>query len=428
MAVIKLESFRKHNLEEAKGGIGTENPIDVRDTLEKHLPEFCKGIQELRFGKAQDEKGRVQRPRDISFETALQTKLGFKDIGQFLKVFDIYMGTHSLNDLGVKLGLDNISKNSFENLLIQHSEFGNPMSTKDVDATFRFIIPEIFTSAIRTGYEHAQLHQNWIAKTINMNQRKLTMPMILRGDGVPAKVNEGANIPQGSVKFGRKDVSIFKVGTGFDITDELLLDSQLDMLYIFMGEVGNDMAIAADSQALSVLINGEQADGSESAPVVGVNVVLDGFTYKDLKRVFTRMKRMNQPATRLITGEDDAMNITGIDKFEGFQGQTKLASIASIVGVPERFENDVYVMPANQIMFLAPTKAMVKLSYRGMMIERRRNPQNQTEEMYITDWINFAIVKRDARVIQSKAVTIGASPFPSYMDIDTRINTSYTAI
>lgn len=428
MAKIEFKNFKKHNLEVSKGGVGIESPIDMRDTLMEKLPEFCKAIQEVRVGKAVNKKGVQQKARDVSFGAAIREVFGMKDMAQFLKMFDIYPGTHSLNDLASELGVESLSKSTMEKFLIEHSEFANPFSTKDIDSTFRFIIPEIFTNAIRLGYEASQNHQNWIVKEISMPNRTLTMPMILRGDGMPSKINEGANIPMGSLSFARKDVKIFKIGTGFQITDELLMDSQLDLLYIFMGEVGNDMAIGADSQAIYTLINGEQASGSESAPVIGVINTTNGFTYPDLKRAFTRMKRMNQPASRLITGEDDAINITGIDRFEGFQGQTKLASIQSIVGVPEKFENDVYVMPANKIMFLAPQKTMVKLKYRGMMIERRRNPQNQTEEMFVSDWTNFAIVKRDGRLIMDKSVTIGASPFPSYMDVDTRISESYQTL
>lgn len=428
MGKIEFKNFKKHNLEVSKGGVGIESPIDMRDTLMEKLPEFCKAIQEVRVGKAVNKKGVQQKARDVSFGAAIREVFGMKDMAQFLKMFDIYPGTHSLNDLASELGVESLSKSTMEKFLIEHSEFANPFSTKDIDSTFRFIIPEIFTNAIRLGYEASQNHQNWIVKEISMPNRTLTMPMILRGDGMPSKINEGANIPMGSLSFARKDVKIFKIGTGFQITDELLMDSQLDLLYIFMGEVGNDMAIGADSQAIYTLINGEQASGSESAPVIGVINTTNGFTYPDLKRAFTRMKRMNQPASRLITGEDDAINITGIDRFEGFQGQTKLASIQSIVGVPEKFENDVYVMPANKIMFLAPQKTMVKLKYRGMMIERRRNPQNQTEEMFVSDWTNFAIVKRDGRLIMDKSVTIGASPFPSYMDVDTRISESYQTL
>lgn len=428
MAVIELSKLKKHNMEEAAKGNGLESAIDVRDTVEKTLPEMCNSLQKVRKGFAEDKKGNKLPPRDVSFQQALQRTFGFKDVSHFLQAFDLFKDTHSLADVARTFGLDNLSKDRMENMLTDHSSFSTPYNTNEIDSSFRFIIPEIFTSAIRTGYQHASMHQNWIASTINMPQQKITMPMIKRGDGMPSKVNEGANIPVGSLQFARKDVTIFKIGTGFRITDELVMASQLDMLYLFLQEVGNDMAIGADSQAMSILVNGEQADGSESAPLVGVLNTSNGFTYQDIKKVFTRMTRLAIPAKRMITGEDDGISITGIDRFEGFQGQTRLSSIRSIIGVPEQFEMDTYVLPANQIMYLNPDRAMVKLQYRGMMTEKLRNPQNQTENLFISDWINYAIVKREARVLQTKATVIGSQPFPSYMDIDSRINQSYQAL
>jgi hypothetical protein len=425
MTKLELGRLRKHNQEVATGGVGTEDPKDVRHTVEETLADFTKQVQFTRKGLKEDKHGRKIKPRDISLGQAVQAYYGFKDVSKFLNTLDIYEGSDTIQDAAQRLGCDNLNKSSMEQLMIDHSEFANPMNTGDIDTSFRFIIPEIFTNAIRVGYQHASLHQNWIGSTLNMAQQKVTMPLILRGDGMPSRVNEGANIPLGSIKFSKKEVNLFKIGTGFSITDELLMASNLDLLFLFLQEVGNDMAIGADSQAFSILINGEQEDGSESAPVVGVQNVMNGFTYKDIKKVFTRMTRLSLPVDRIISGEDDGIDITSIDKFEGFQGQSKISSIRSVIGVPEKFDMDTYVLPANQIMFLNKMRAMVKLQYRGMMTERRRNPQNQTEELFISDWINFAIVKRDARVIQDKSVAIETNGFPSYMDVDTRINQSY---
>lgn len=429
MAKLELSKLRRHNREVAAGNAGTEDVNDVRETVEETLVDFTKQVQKIRKGQAQDRKGNKLAPHDISLEQAVKNYYGFKDVNQFLVSLDVHARSHGFQELARRFGVDGINKESMERMLLAHSEsFANPMGTTEIDSAFRFIIPEIFTNAIRLGYQHASLHQNWIGGTQNLSTETLKMPFILRGDGMPSKVNEGANIPMGSIAFGKKEVTVFKIGTGFKITDELLMASTLDLLSIFLSEVGNDMAIGADSQAFSVLINGEQADGSESAPVVGVDNTTNGFAYKDIKKVFTRMKRLNQPANRIVAGEDDGINITGIDRFEGFQGQTRLASIRSIIGVPEVFDIDTYVLPANKILYVNQNRAMIKLQYRGMMTERRRNPQNQTEELYISDWINFAIVKRDARVVQDKSVTIGASPFPSYMDVDARINQAYQSI
>jgi hypothetical protein len=305
--------------------------------------------------------------------------------------------------------------------MMKDSVSGN---TSQISEAYRFLIPELIGTAIRTGYVHSALHTNWIVSSQNISQRSIKMPQILRGDGMPSIVNEGADIPMGSVAFGQKEAKVFKVGTGFTITYELLFESSMDILFIFLGEVGNDMAIGADVLAMSTLINGEQSDLSESAPVIGVETT-SSFAYKDIKRAFTRGKRLGQPYTRIITGEDDGINITGIDKFEGFNGGTNLSSIRSIIGVPEVFDIDTHVPPANQIIFVSPEKAMVKLVYRGLMTERVRNPKNQTEELYISDHIGFAIVKRDARLILDKSIAFASNGFPTYMDIDARIASGF---
>lgn len=421
---LELKRLRAHNREVAKGGVGLEESKDVRETVEEKLGAFSKQVMETRLGKRQDEKGNQIPAYDLSLEEAVRGYFGFKDVAAFFKSLDIRTGSFSIHQVAKRFGLDHVSTSKMEGLLLDHSSFANPMTTADVASDFRFILPEIFLNAIRTGYQHTSLHKNWIRNTINLTQEQAVMPLILRGDGMPSKVNEGANIPMGSIKFGKKTVSVFKIGTGFSITDELLMASSLDLLFIFLEEVGNDMAIGADAQAFTVLMNGEQADGSESSPEIGTENGTS-FQYKDLKRVFTRFTRLGTPADRIIAGEDDGIDLTSIDRFEGFQGQSRLANIKSIIGVPDSFNIDTWLLPANKILYVAPSRAMVKLQYRGMLTERRRNPQNQTEEMFVSDWINFAIVKRDARLLQNKSLLYSGNGFPAYMDVDSRINATY---
>ncbi len=47
------------------------------------------------------------------------------------------------------------------------------------------------------------------------------MPMVNMSDAAPAKVNEAETIPLGDVSFGQKSVSLFKIGKGFKLTDEV---------------------------------------------------------------------------------------------------------------------------------------------------------------------------------------------------------------
>ena len=420
-----LTKLIEHNLSLSKNGVGTMSHTEVKDQTLESLEGFAKNVQNLRRGTSEDSKGNKINPIDLSLDDAIKVSYGC-DTPQFLSNLGIFTNSMSLETAARELGCDNLTNLELQNLMISHGSFsaGSPAHTNDISSDHRFIIPELITSAIRVGYEHTAMHNNWTASTQNMSKRKVTMPQILRGDGQMTKINEGADIPMGSVQFGQKEANTFKVGTGFAITDELVIESTLDMLFLFMQEVGNDMSIGADVLALDVLLKGEQSDLSESAPVVGVNTP-GQFTYKDIKRVFTRMKRLGQPASRIITGEEDGIDITDIDKFQGFDGPSKLANIRSILGVPEVFDIDTHGVPDDQAIFVNPTKALVKLKFRGMITEKRRNPRNQTEEMFISDHIGFAIIKRDARVILDKSLDFSVAGFPDYMDIDARIKEGF---
>jgi len=419
MAVLELSKLREHNQSLSNKKTGTiSKRADIKDTIEANLKKFAKEVGETRKG-FRDANGNDIAPYDIDINEASKHMFG-TDLNGVLAQLGIYTKSDNVSEVCQKLGYNNVNAKAIQDLMITQSELGiETLAEQNTD--HRFLLPEMIMAAIRIGYQHNAMHMNWIAGTQPVRQlKKNPMPQLLRGDAVSAKVNEGAQFPLGSVKFGQKYVDTFKIGTGIQLTDELILSASLDIFFLFMQEVGNDMRIGADSLAIDVLINGEQTDGSETAPVVGTD---DGtsFTYKDIKRMFTRMSRMSQPATRIIAGEEDTIDITGIDRFEGFNGDTRLASIRSIVGVPDTFDMDVYPLPTNQIMFIAPDRAMIKLQFGGMKTERDRDITTQKEIMVISDYINFAIVKRDARVILTKADTIVNLPFPSYMDIDARI-------
>lgn len=420
---LSLGAVKNHFVTIRKSNVGTEQDSDVKSYIEETLPGLAKEIFELRNG-FKEVKGQLLPAINLPFHKAIESYYG-ADIKSFLKALGIYSGSDSLASAARRLGANGLTNDSFEKLMLESASFG-VNSTKDIATDYRFIIPELIASAIRIGYENSSMHKDWIATTQTLTGNdKIKMPQLLRGDGMPTKINEGANFPVGSVKFGQKEVSVFKVGTGFVMTDELIQRTSIDMMMNFMYNVGDDMSIGADTQAMSVLINGEQADLSESAPSVGVENTTTGFQFQDIKRVTTRMKRLKFDPTRMITGEDDGIDITSLSRFEGFDGVRKLASIQSIIGVPDTLVNDVQILPDNKIMFIDPKKAMAKLQYSSMKVEKQRNPRNQTEELFISDWIGFTILRRDARVLLDKSSTIIESPFPDYMDIDSRIAESF---
>lgn len=426
MAKLTLQDVQKHNISLKLNKVGVFDPIDVRDAVEDNMKQFHKEIVETRLGTAVNKRNGKKLPgKDISLDEAARMKFGCS-ANMLLKHLGIDLKRMSIEDAAEHLGYGSFNKGILYDALSNRISYGSAgvTSTTDFPSDFRFIIPEIFATAIRIGYDGGAMHTNWIANTQPMANRKLTIPQILRGDGQSQIIAEGGSIGVGSVNFGRKDVTVFKVGTGFSITDELVYESTIDMLFTFLQDVGIDMAIGADVEAIRVLVNGEQADGSEAAPVIGVTST-GTFAYKDIKRMFTRMSRLKNPASKIIANEDDGIDVTGIDRFEGFQGETKLATIRSIIGVPEQFDIDTHVVPEGKLMFISPDRAMIKLQYRSMTMEQDRNITTQDTQMVVSDHIGFAIVRKDARAMLDKSQSFSAAPFPPYMDIDSRISQAF---
>jgi len=425
----QYSKLRLHNKNIMAKATGQLSQNEVRSHYENSIGDFVSSVVNARSGKLMDTFGRPIAANDVSLDKALQLYYGV-DLTSWLKQLQIYGGSDTLYTMARRFGVNNLSAGSVESLLFEHGQFEGLNTTDDVDKSFRWLIPEVILAAIRTDYEATSMHQNWIASTQNVTQRTgIKMPLIKRGNATPRKIGEAESIPFGSISFGEKSVDVFKVGTGFKITDELVEASSLNLLFNFLGEVGTDMSLATDVEALNVLVNGEQADSTESAPVVGVDVV-DEYSYKDLKRVVARMERLRRSVTRIITGEDDGLDIALLDEFKGFPGDTKLGNLQGIMGKLLSLANDIYVMPADQVMMIAPQKCMTKLQYRGMKTERRRNPQTQEDEIFVSDYVGFAILRRDGRVIIDNTILYDAvagevGGFPLYMDIDARLNTAF---
>ena len=427
VTVEKLNKVRTHNANIMARKSGTMKENDVIEIYEQSFEDLVKNIIMTRNGRNQDKNGRNIPAYDVSFDEALKYAYGV-DHKTYLRQMEVFMESDSIASAAKRFGNDNLNAFSLQEALVKHSQFDGLNTTGDISSEWRFIIPEMILTAIRVDYEGSSFHNNWIATTQNVTSRDIKMPYIKRGNAVPRKLAQGESIPFGTVRFGQKAAELYKVGIGFKLTDELVDQSSIDMLYTFLGEVGIDLSIGADSEALNVLINGEQADSSESAPVIGVGNTTTGFTYKDIKRGASRMERLKRAVTRVLYGEDDGLDIALLDQFKGFAGGTKLGQINGMMGKILSLQEDVFVMPDDQLMLLSPSRCMAKLRWKGLKTETRRNPQNQEEELFVSDYIGFAILRRDGRLIIDKSIEFASNGFPTYMDIDSRLAETFKSI
>lgn len=330
-----------------------------------------------------------QRPVDISLSELVTNRYGL-----------------SIQDYYDKIGI-NPKKDTMQNI------FTMP------DQNIRWIVPEIIRDAIYLGIKEAPFYPNIISSDQAINGLQAIMPMINPSDAAPARVNEAETIPLGDVSFGQKSVRLFKIGKGFKITEEVKNYVSLDVMAIFIRDFGIQLGYALDTLAMDVLINGNQADGSESAPVIGVNTTAEGITYKDLLRTWVRGSRLGRVFRTLIGDESAAIDILDLPEFKiRMYGQPQ-STMNLKTPVPS--SSDFYIhpgVPENNVLLVDPRSALIKLTARQLMIESEKIVSNQTEAVYATITTGFSKMYRDASILIDSTKEFSKYGFPEWMNID----------
>lgn len=287
------------------------------------------------------------------------------------------------------------------------------------DQNIRWIVPEIIRQAIVTGMREAPFYPTIISADTPINGLSAIMPFVNMSDAAPARVNEGETIPLGDVSFGQKTVTLFKIGRGFKLTDEVKNFVSLDVLAIFIRDFGVKLGYALDTLAVDTLINGNDGSGAESAPVIGVGDTTQGITYRDMLRIWIRSSRLGRNFRTMIGGEDAALDILDLPEFKNRQSGTPMATLNLKTPVPN--SADFYIhpgIPADSVLMVDPRSALIKLTAKQLMIESERIVSNQTEGVYASLITGFSKMWLDASVILDGTKDFATNGFPDFFNID----------
>lgn len=406
MSRIKAESFDKraalvkksviaHSKAEAdeKGEIvvpeSTLSNADIRENILLDLPEAMRQLQAIRSG------GVNKEAIDLSIGDYVKEKFGYAP-----------SDTGSPESLYAQLGISP-SRDTIESL----------MTMNDFNHQYRWLVPEIIREAVRLGLRKPAVYPNLIAGEETVSQLKVTMPHINLSDATPKLLNEAETIPTGNVSFGQKDVKLKKMGIGLKITDEVEKYVPLNILSIFLQDVGVKLNLGLDTLAINTLINGEQA--GESAAVVGVGTVLNGISYVDILKAWLRMGRLGRLPSAMLSNEDAAIKVLQMAEFKGFDGVSTTQKIVVKTPIPQTQDFYVHgVMPTgDKLMLVDKTAALIKLNAAALSVESERIVERQINGTYVTLATGFATLFRDARLIIDGTLDISTNPYPAFMDV-----------
>lgn len=284
----------------------------------------------------------------------------------------------------------------------------------------RWLVPEIFRDAIRSGLKKSPIWNSVCAAEVPVNGLNVIMPNINQSDAAPRRVGEAETIPLGTVSVGQKNVGIYKVGRGVRITDEIKNYVSLDVVSIFLEDFGVKLGLALDTLAIATLLNGDQGDGSDSIPNIGTATgVPSSKAYKDFLNIWIRGSRMGRNFTTAIGGEAAALATLDLAEFKDRKQGTTDKTLNLRTPVPSALEYYVHGnIPANKELLVDKAAALLKLNAQPLMVESERIVSNQTEDSYASLTTGFSKMFRDASVLLDSGSTIGAAPMPSYFDVD----------
>ncbi len=286
------------------------------------------------------------------------------------------------------------------------------------DQSVRFLYPEIMRDALRLGLRRAAMWPSLISAEQSVKVPTIHQPWINMSDATPKLVGEAETIGVGTVSFGKKQFDIYKLGKGIKISYEVANYVSMNVVSIFLQDMGVKLGHGIDALAINCLINGEQTDGSESAPVVGVGTS-GTLAYRDILRVWIRMSRIGRIPGVMIGGETAALETLDLTEFKTRNTGTPDKRLNLRTPVPQ--ETNYFIhgnVPANKQIILDPATTMIKYNAQPLLVESEKIISNQTEATYATLTTGFGIAFRDARIILDKSQAFSSAGFPSYMDVD----------
>lgn len=291
-------------------------------------------------------------------------------------------------------------------------------SMPEFEEGYRWLIPEIVREAVRLGIRKSPIYPNLIAGEENVTQTKVTMPSINMSDATPETVNEAETIQTGNVSFNQKDVKLHKIGTGLKVSDEVQKYVSLNILTLYLQDVGVKLGAGLDTLAIDTLINGDSGDEVNSAPVIGVKDPTKGIQYVDLLYTWIQMGMLGKLPSGMLSNIDPAMSILQLPEFKGANYQNRLVDLNVKTPIPQ--SQDYYVhgaMPSSNLLGLIDrTSALIKLNAEGLKVESERIAEKQLTGTYVTTTTGFAKLFRDAFLLIDGSLNISTNGIPTWMN------------
>lgn len=334
-----------------------------------------------------------------------------------------FMQTRALNEEGKPVGLKNTSGQpiTWDDIWCELGQdpatlsLNNLLSLSGTD--MQYLAPEIVRDFILKGLNTEASYLDLIASTESVDSMNVTVPWIKYLNEEMQPVGETETIPEAQIEWGHKSVTVSKDAIALHWSDELLLSVKLPMLRWFLQKVGVALGVKLYNRGIGVMINGDQADSSDSTAVVGV-ASQGTLAFKDFLRLWLRARQIGMRWESVINNETTAWSLLQLDEFSKPQGA---GSVITTIDSRNRIIPGTMTqllsseMTDNQHLIFDKRFGMIFLSFRGLLVESERIIMRQLSGTAASIISGFTTIDRNARIILDSSKAFSGYGFPSYM-------------
>lgn len=280
----------------------------------------------------------------------------------------------------------------------------------------RFVSPEFRTQPIVDGATQGAYYRDLIVDEISVPTPDVTMPRLNLKDATLRDSNEAATIEEGTITYGSKKVTIPKKAKGIKITYEAIMFNPISLVSLYFTEIGRRLGVSLTNEAVRVIVDGDQPDGSEAAAVIGVIDPTKGYQYRDLLRVWVRMGLLGRGSTSVIGNEITAVDYLDIEEVKKRQAGNPTTAVVLKTPIPT--SQDLYAnlrVAPNQLVFQDSMASLVMLTAMALMVETEKIVSKQIEGSYASVMTGFAKLNRNASVIVDHSLPFATNGFPLWM-------------
>lgn len=281
----------------------------------------------------------------------------------------------------------------------------------------RFVSPEIFLDPVNRGVVQSTFYPDLVVTEETVDQPQVIVPRINLSDAKLMDSAEAATIEEGSISYDTKTVTLAKKARAIKQTYESIQFSSLSLVQLYMQDVGRILGHTLNGMAVETILNGDQADLSENAAVIGVESTVNGITWYDIARVAIQFGLIGRTGLQAIGNATSTLNYINLPEVKNKQF-AGAALLPTMVKTPLQMPEELYAstkVPTSKLVIQDPSASLVQLTAVPLMMETEKIVMKQIQGTVVSIYTGFAKLQRNASIVIDGSIAFSGNGFPAWM-------------